>query len=477
MAKNTVKKNSKESVWSKKLSGTQIFALAIVVIMVGSTIAFALLSNSDNGSSNPNGSTAPLSNTEGTPLTYTAVVPAKVKSLLPSFTLVAQTSEVDIQKIDALVSAVSGIRQLSSRVQMQGQGFVYYAEISFDGKKTTFEALTSALTEKTAGVLGSFSFVKNGFVEIPKTVNLANQDLNVSRDYTFDTQLVPAKLDFLTLTNDSLQVQLQVSLTGSNLQSVQAFEIQNSNENTKSVSRLASVDLAVAELAPNLGLIIQADYLPDSNQDANAAFWEEKLSTVPGIQLFPVSVRPDSHLRFSVNAQLDVPAFLAFLATINPTNPVQAYTNQLPYQATIDVHSNKAEWLSYREKVLDYLQSVSVALDKAVFLPGVQIQGALKLNSDLPLVSKQTADQLKAALWHDAQTVTVFQQATFNATELSDSNAVFSVPGGTIDGRVVPGTDVNNSVHVVVQFTTRRTAVTDAVAIQTELDSVLSPNQ
>lgn len=463
------KEKKSGSAWSKKLSGTQVFALAIVVVMVGSSIAFALLSGGDTSPTNTV-PTQPLSDSAGTPLTYSAVVSAKIKNMAASFTIVSPTGEVDIGKIDSLVSSVSGVRQVSSRFrQVQDSELVYYADVSFDDKKTSFETLEKALIEKTRGIFLSPTFIRNGFVEIPKTVQLTNADLNLTKTQTFESQLVPGRLESLSQSGDVLSVQLQVVLAGSLLQSVQAFEIQNSNENTVTQNRLSTADVTVIATEPVLGLIGQADYAPDSNNDINPDFWQNKINAAANVSSGPVSISQSPVLGFTIKKIIALEPFLNFLSTLNTTNKTQAYTGQLPYQVTIEVNS-KEDYFKIKKSVDDYLQSANVLPSDVSFLPMLEIQSQITVIPESANSSKVAADKIQIALKNDATSIKLFQLAQFSVGQLTDdTNATFTVPSGQIEGRIVPGTKIGDVISAIMQFSTRRNTMISVTGIQKEL--------
>ena len=131
--------------------------------------------------------------------------------------MVASTTSIDKDEIDSLVSKVSGVSRVSSRLTKLAdfEGWFYYAEVYLK------KGVDSSIVAENILAIDLFSkdpsesqVVKYMTISAPASVKLFNPDSNISRDYNFESTTVSALVDLATLPGDKISVTGTIKLIG-----------------------------------------------------------------------------------------------------------------------------------------------------------------------------------------------------------------------------------------------------------------------
>lgn len=238
-----------------------IMAWIIVIIMLGSTIGFGILSGGNN-SSPPVGNLPPVQ--EPTALSFKAESDANVSELLPSILITADTNEVDLGKINAELASIIGVdkaRNFDSLFPQQPSSsneffLSFVSTISFDPKLSSFEVFSKIKSD--SNYLKNMQGVLIGLVRVPSNVVFHNADLNLDKNHFFSNRLVQAYLSLNSLPNDAIAVSLDAVFKGEEISELKVFELRNNSAvlSTKTVS----LKSRIAELEPLLLVSSEAGF-------------------------------------------------------------------------------------------------------------------------------------------------------------------------------------------------------------------------
>ncbi|HNV00847.1 MAG TPA: hypothetical protein PKK60_00265 [archaeon] len=203
--------------------------ISVAIIMVISTIGIGLLYGQDNNSSASTPSTEQLIDNKEE-FSYDISFETSALSELNALRLVILTTSVNKDEIDALVTKIDGVNRVSSRLTKLADfnGWFYYAEIYL--KKGSDPSIVS----NDVLAIDLFSqnpedgqIVKYVTVGAPTTVKLSNPDLNISRDYNFESTTVSALVSLDTLPGDSISVSGTIKLIGKAISGLELIEETN----------------------------------------------------------------------------------------------------------------------------------------------------------------------------------------------------------------------------------------------------------
>ncbi len=233
------------------LTNNQLMSILLIVLMVGSIAGFAVWSS--EGRKN----TEPVKNQPELPtnsIKFTAEnVKARVENTFNYLIITGNTKEFEINKIDAELKSVQGIKQVNSRFggdlkNTLGNGMVYIAEITFTSGKKPMELIQEIKAKATS--LENIQGILNAVVIIPKKVTLTNKDLNLTKEQEFKETKTQALVLPTTIPGDELLVSLEVSLNNNLVLSQKAFEEKNLTGEPIPVSLEKELD--VNKLKPEL---------------------------------------------------------------------------------------------------------------------------------------------------------------------------------------------------------------------------------
>lgn len=253
-------------------SGTQIFALFLIVVMIGSIGVLLVYSVTNNPDSGPDTPDTPIGTDSESQLSYTAESSATVVQSLPQVIAAAPTSQTDIQKIESQVVAIPGIllQNFKSyyKTDPQSGQLVYIAEFSFDNKQTTLAAVQEAVSG-ISDFSGPVDLMATALVSVPKTIRFHNPDFDLNRDFSLPDPLISSYVSPQTMVNDEITVNISAVFTGNKLDQIVAYE--SSNPQTAALTREAVRLHPIRELKPILFVSADVNYSTAFEPDAAQA--------------------------------------------------------------------------------------------------------------------------------------------------------------------------------------------------------------
>ncbi len=434
---------------------SQLMAIFIIVAMVGSTIAFGLLSYNNSNTPPTNAEDVPpLQTTEQTTLKYSAKnIDSNVLQLLQSFEIFFDTNRTDIDNIDSEIRLVDGIKSLDSQFlnpQAGKNSLTYMAEISFE---KTFEPsqLISEIGKKLN--VSGIQAIRKGLVELPKTISLHSSDLNIDMDYSFKDNLSPAWLEISTIAGDSIQSELQVTLKGKDLLDILAFETKNLSSQFEPHSIVQK--LKIDSMAPELSL--EADYNYSLGIDSNAL--EEKIAKLQDVNAEAIDLAeriPELKLMAKIStgkniSKEDINSALSSLESVSLAE------QNIPIIAIIDFSSGTN--VSLLEKSIQQKLSVLGLNESEIEFqePRVSLSGTISLNSG---DSKNAVESIKKILFDEKISgFKLLQKAEFNVSILSDGDKNFALGENKLEVSLNPSHVAGEEIEIQVDFYTQRNKI------------------
>ncbi|MDO8625648.1 MAG: hypothetical protein Q7R47_06195, partial [Candidatus Diapherotrites archaeon] len=230
-----------------KFSSTQLFAILLVVVMVGSTLAIAIISGGNTNAPDTTQPLAPIDADNQTTLAFDATVNAKVFKPLNRLIFFGCTRETDIQKIDSRIVQLEGVSTAnyisSFRQDASCEGLLYVAQFSY---MPTVGPDTIAAQAQQSPLFVQAPFVLlQALVSVPAMVTFHNAAFDLNKTYTFPDPLLTAYVSSQTIANDPIELQISATFTGNTISQLQAYEQSNPAlaKVTRQASRLWTVDL------------------------------------------------------------------------------------------------------------------------------------------------------------------------------------------------------------------------------------------
>ena len=210
--------------------------LLILVIMALSMLAGAFLM-ADSRNSGSTNTTAPVEDSfpdsTATAFTYDITFDSNVLKELDSARFGAMTSEINKAGIDSNISKIEGVSKVASlfrKTQVDSNVWLYLAEITFkkgtDKKEIIAKISDLNFFDKTQGS----DAMKYITIKTPDFVLLHNQDLNIDRNFSFDTtemSTVSALVPLGTMPSNEITVSGQIRLQGKTVLSLELMESIN----------------------------------------------------------------------------------------------------------------------------------------------------------------------------------------------------------------------------------------------------------
>ena len=217
----------------------KILAVVIVVVMAFSMLAAGFL-YANNGSSNSD-STNPadvLPTPSVTPFTYDVSFDGNALKELSTIKVATYTTNADKALIDSAVLKVDGVLKVNSQFKKtatDANDWIYIADVSL--KKNSDAVAISAnifdvnyfeQSRKT-----DFSAAKYITVSAPSSVMLHNSDLNMDRNFSFESQTLTAYASLATTAGDELLIGGTVTVSGTTITSLLLSEQLNKTKQPK----------------------------------------------------------------------------------------------------------------------------------------------------------------------------------------------------------------------------------------------------
>ncbi|MDD5163334.1 MAG: hypothetical protein PHD95_03955 [Candidatus ainarchaeum sp.] len=435
------------------MNRNQIIALAIGILMISSTIGFAFLSVTNQQPGNPDTS----GNTDNTPVPPASEIKfkadsqkAKVVDILPLIKIFGATSEYDIQKIDASIYGITGVKKISSVFDTtSASSLTYVAEISLEPGLSP-QMLVKEITGRK--ILSSPDGVSYAVVELPKKIvfQSENSDLNLSKEYEFADSQGQALIGFGSIKGDEILVSVSATFAGSKL--VNLISVEEENLTAKQLSGTASLELPIKSLEPNLVFSAKAFF---SNNPASEEL-KSKISQIQdfnSVEIEAASIAP----KITLSGETALPEeqvhdLNVFVQSLNPQSA--SFFNQGGFSASIpfDSDANLADAKARLEAQLKTMGLENVLAEEN--------SGTLYGNVSLQQTGTGTpALQLRQVLdSYSLLEIQILQPAGLELSGIFDANAnaTYAIDSNSIPAQIKPGHSIGEKLKASILYYTSR---------------------
>ncbi len=222
----------------KKENILKALGIIIVVVLALSMLAVALYANDDDNSSTD---TTINNNPIVSTFTYDISFDTNVLKELNAIRLVADTTSLDKQAIDIAVQKISGISSVNSQFRSAGENtWYYFAEITLKKSASIQETIDSifALSYFDGETKEAMKYVT---INAPGKITLNNTELNVTRDFVFESTTLSALVSLDSQPSDKINVSGTIKLQGQNVLALELIE--QSNISNQPISNTAEISL------------------------------------------------------------------------------------------------------------------------------------------------------------------------------------------------------------------------------------------
>ncbi|GEM_PF-4769883 len=446
------------------LSQTQVFALLIVIVMLGSTVAIGLYSLG-NQPQDPDTPDQPLDTGDQTAIPFSASTEGSVVRVLPQVVFFGPTPETDIQKIDAVILSVPGVLQIgfqsSFRDDPDSEALLYVANFSFDPALTNSGQILTAASNPEVFSNTPFLFAQ-ALVSVPSRVTFRSEQLDLNREYLFLDQLIQAYVSASTEAEDIIQVQLDATFTGATLTELIASETANSNAQIQ--QRQATRLYQIHELFPEIVFSFDANYTSDLEPD----ILKPKLLAIPNVNTAEVLLQPMAPLSVHFSFQ-DDQTRSDVNQLFSDYNRVKSFSIQ-PSASGFDVYYELFQNSDYtivktelknKFSAKGWSETVGFSFSNWIVRLSVKLETASTDN-------KAAADRVKTLL-SAYSTLVIYQPAQTNIPFIEESIlnpdlAKYYLDANVLPINVFPGKKINEPAVILIKFLTQRDRVVQVIS-------------
>jgi hypothetical protein len=211
----------------------KIVAILIVAFMAFSMIAAGLLyvqTPSKSNNQNPGDSTLP--EPTGTPFTYNVSFDSNAIKELDSIKVAPFTISSDKASIDSAIMKIDGVARISSQFKkpaLDANEWYYIADISLKKSADSTGVVQKIFDLNFFDQSKRIEFFAAKYITIlpPPYVMLHNTDLNIDRNYSFDSTTLSALANLSTSAGDNLVISGSIQLQGKTVLSLSLAEERN----------------------------------------------------------------------------------------------------------------------------------------------------------------------------------------------------------------------------------------------------------
>ena len=447
----------------------KIYVIVIAVLILGSTLGFAMISFSGRQQIQPQtGNLPPLENQPTTFEYTTQNTPATVTQMLPSLSLAGETEEKDIKVIDTAVYSIPEVRAIQSSFSIPPEGsdfsLIYSAKLSFSSDVTA-EYIIEQIREKAP--LGQMDALTYALVEIPQQLTLQSKNNpEFTQEHEFESNVSEALVSLGTAPLDEIEVEINVTLAGKKVMKLFAFETRNLNTEPTVHTYSEEFEISTLEIEKELTFLTSGPLL---NIDADEL--ETEITELENIESAEVTVQTLSE-NFIVEILTEV---------ANVTEMKSGIETSLPEIEGVE----SIEFAPEEEQSLTFLQFL-INFDHSSDFPALSAQVEEELlalglgESDYfvsePLVSiiatitlsetdaLQTSALLKALLETKNITTDIYQSVTIPAESFTDTETAttYANDSGMIKAYIVPENLQAETILLEITYTTSRNSTVSA---------------
>ena len=418
-----------------KLTGGQVFAIFIVVIMLGSIVSVFTFGPAQQPAQQGPNVPAPIENT--TILSYDATgVSAKVIQVFPTALLIANTTSLETLEIDTALRKVPGITLVSGSqfVDSEGAGVNFRTSLRFESAEKIPAAL-AAINE--IPILSSVEVFPQALVTVPDSIEFKNAGLELTLGYSFPSKQLQAYVSDSTKSGDEIKITIQADFKGQSFAGSVAYEEQEPQQayfvdGEFTISSLES-DYFLRTTAP----LSQMNLLESAKAEIIAASQDPAAT----IEIAPAS--NSTLIYFSSPENIFEQDLNTFLSNFTG---VSSFSLQLDQNfASVNFDGNAGEYTEFRDSLRAQLDSLGFKV-ATITEPVVSLQG----NTSASQGKQEFLDLVEASAKKNSLQIEVLQKAVIDANTIfvPDVNADFAVAQGKFQAYVNTAHKSGDSVNL-----------------------------
>lgn len=203
-------------------------AYFVIIIMVFSTVGFALYFYNPSNNQGPK----PDTNTpvqDFTPMNYTAKVTGTVKEILKTYWFVGDTNNANITALDQNIMKIEGVSTVESKYILNSDPSItatykYVATIS--GYNIDENKIYDQVNEAVGDQFTSVGVFPYALVTFGNDVLFTNSDLNTTKSYTFGNPIASVLIFPTTKRDDKIDLQLNATFINNSPSQVTGYQIE-----------------------------------------------------------------------------------------------------------------------------------------------------------------------------------------------------------------------------------------------------------
>ncbi|MCX6802771.1 MAG: hypothetical protein NT067_06695 [Candidatus Diapherotrites archaeon] len=450
-----------------------IGSIALVALILGSTIGWGILELQSNQTQDNGGDTAVEPTPEEKPTIYFVAenLDANIFELSSVYPMKGYTDETNLARVLQALNALDSVDRLVTaefqNPEPAKERFMpLYAEV-VPAKDYNIEAVVEEIESK--GVLSDLAVSRKAVVKIPVLVSMksAQADLNLSKDVNFEEPFAGAIVSVDSAAGDELAVTLSLAMKGDEILKETVIAYMSENFSASPVNRLSETSAKIARLDGFLGFEKTIKY----NGFDETAF-KASLDGLQGVQKTEVLLGGISNsFALEINAEgtdlnaleQDINSAFSGIGGITKvafTESGGALNARITYNAESGYPVIRPLAVSGAEKIL-------AGKDYNFVDPTADLNCVLFLSDGSPSETALAARAAAALYGIDAN---FWQQAFFDANSLTDfqTGEEFVFPAGIsqLPVRVAPGSELGQDLNLQILFQTTRKTIDVAYAAE-----------
>ncbi|GEM_PF-2623817 len=441
-------------------------ALIVTILIIGSVIGGSIVTSSNDGNNQTPTPTPAIQRIQF----EASSVDANVERMLRVVRLQGYTSETNMDAILSRLIRIDGIESFQNapffgQPDRSREDFLPFFVDFLAAENTDFIALGEAIEDD--GIISDVSFIGRALLRIPQKITIvsSSKDLNLQRDYNFSQPFLEGFVGITAVQGDMLKINIELELTGDQIVSLDAYEVQNIS--AQPVSRSAEVTAEIVSLSPELafeGSILYGGF--------SAGELEEELSEIADANNAEVNLNAQSR-EFTIDfntqgleteqsvlsLEQDINAALSGIEGISGIS----FSSEPGKLSALISFASLEGFAALREQAFSAFEEAGLSERvSSVENPFAQISGKIEFSHNS---LGGAAEKVSDALLSRNLGLTVFQPAELDVNSLRDidSNEEF-FSGEAISARLLPGHSTGEKVEAVVAFYTQRETIVLAQA-------------
>jgi hypothetical protein len=312
--------------------------------------------------------------------------------------------------------------------------------------------------------------LKNAFVVVPKKIVLANSDLNLSKDYELNDNVIQAFLSPETIKGDSLTVQIRVTFSGEQQIGISSLEIQNNSSQFKRATALLSPKLFSLEQK----IVLSADSNYSNFVDKN--YFEQEIKKLADVNAGSVDLSmstPLKQLLLSISNQLDNNSLEKDLndgiSKVAGVTATEFSVGDRDLNAIISF-ADDANILQLKSSIAVLLSSKNIKDSDFSFTePAITLSGEIGLTTSNAVAA---ASALSKMFFDKKFSSKVYQAGLLDLNSITDNDSgkTFAIDSNTVDVLLFPGHKIGDTIFATIIYYYQRNKIVN-IAAREEINS------